>query len=83
MVQVFACPLSVPSSSATRLPAPTICAIRYSRVTTMLALPAAARTGRWRIRSARTSARVYRPALRTSSATSISTTSQATRKPML
>ncbi len=49
----------------------------------MLALPAAARTGRSRIRSASTSARVYRPALRTSSATSISTTSQATRKPML
>jgi hypothetical protein len=43
--------------------------------------PDAALTGRCRIRSASTSARVYRPQLRTSSATSISTSSQATRNP--
>lgn len=45
------------------------------------AVPAAMRTGRWRIRAESTSASVYRPQLRTSSATSMSTTSHATKNP--
>ncbi len=70
-----------PRSSATRLPAPTICATRYSTETATEEVPAAMRTGRSRIRAATTSASVNRPQLRTSSATRNSTTSQATRKP--
>ena len=43
---------------------------------------AAMRTGRWRSRKLSTSAIVYLPTLRSSSATSSRATSQATRKPM-
>ena len=45
-------------------------------------MAAAMRTGRCRIRKARTSAIVYRAVFRMSSATSSSATSQATRKPI-
>lgn len=45
-------------------------------------VPAAVRTGRWRIRYASTSPIVYLPEFRSGSATRSSATSQATRKPM-
>ncbi len=48
----------------------------------MVETAAAVRTGRCRIRNASTSAIVYWPELRSSSATSSSATSQATRKPI-
>lgn len=79
--QACAAPPVRPSSSATRLPAPTICATRYSTDTVTEDVPAAIRTGRSLIRAATTSARVNRPQLRTSSATRNNTTSQATRNP--
>lgn len=80
-VHVRAASLVPPSSSATRLPAPTICATRYRTETVTEEVPAAMRTGRSLIRAATTSARVNRPQLRTSSATRNRTTSQATRNP--
>jgi hypothetical protein len=80
-VQACAASLSPPNSSATRVPAPTICATRYRTDTVTEEVPAAIRTGRSLIRAATTSASVNRPQLRTSSATRNSTTSQATRKP--
>ncbi|CAM5367783.1 hypothetical protein SALBM311S_02536 [Streptomyces alboniger] len=80
-VQDCAAALVPPSSSATRLPAPTICATRYRTETATEEVPAAIRTGRSLIRDTTTSASVNRPQLRTSSATRNSTTSQATRNP--
>ncbi|CAM5682591.1 hypothetical protein SCANM63S_08935 [Streptomyces canarius] len=80
-VHAWAAPLVRPSSNATRLPAPTICATRYSTDTVTEDVPAAIRTGRSLIRAATTSASVNRPQLRTSSATRNSTTSHATRNP--
>jgi hypothetical protein len=49
---------------------------------TSVALAAAARTGRWRMRKLSTSPMVKRPTLRNLSAISSSGMSHATRKPM-
>ena len=71
----------MPSSRATRPPAPAIWARRYTKLIVSVLAAAAVRTGFWFMRKLMTSAIVYLPVLRSGSATSRRATIQATKKP--